>query len=185
MMNDEKPVEEMSVEQAEGEINATLGDYNHVYWARKDHPLHSKAVDRMKELHEKAFPKEPEPPKKSKETHYDAGSADDLGLKESLEGLTEEEIAASEAKRKEIEEAEDLDLSPEEKAGLAELEREWGSEYKERVAAAVDVVDRLVERRGGEGEELRDMLEESKMGNDPRMIRFLYWIVEEFGDDIK
>ncbi len=177
-MSEEKPIESMSVEECEREINATLGDYNSLYWTRKDHPLHDQAVERMRQLHEKAFPREPEAPKKEKGTRYLAGDADDLGLKQALEGVTEEDIEEAERKREEQAEEEDLeaDLDADEKRALSELKAEWGPEYKARCDLAATAVDMIAEKYG---EDLVDLLEDYRLGNHPTLIKFFYRIAED------
>jgi hypothetical protein len=81
-MSEDKPMEGMTEEQAKLEIDTILADYNHPYWARKDHPLHDRADQRMKALHEKAFPRQP--------TTHD--KADQIGLGQVLEGVTQDDL---------------------------------------------------------------------------------------------
>lgn len=168
-MSEDKPIEGMTADEAKLEIDTTLADYNHPYWARRDHPLHDRAVQRMKALHEVAFPKEP--------TTHD--KADQIVLGQALEGLTQEEIDAAEAKRKEEEEEEHLDLTEEERAGLEGLKREWGPEFDQNLILARSAVDATAESFG---DELLDILAEDGLGNNPSIIRYFLKVGQKLKD---
>ncbi|NIO20942.1 MAG: hypothetical protein GTN76_09430 [Candidatus Aenigmarchaeota archaeon] len=79
MADEEKPIEQMTVEEAKGEIDKRLSDFTRPYWD-KNHPLYNQEVEEVRKLHEVAYPQ------KGAEPH------DGLADKLEKEGATLEDI---------------------------------------------------------------------------------------------
>lgn len=159
MDNEGKDIEAMSVEECEREIDTTLENPEHVYWA-KNSPSQARAVQRMRLLHERVFPSKGEEP-------HD-GLAEKLE-KSGVKTLEDVERIAAEKKTG----SDQDELTPEEKEALDGLKTEWGEDYETNISIAQETYEKVAEQYGDD--DFRAVMDEGP-GNDIRIIRLFHRI---------
>jgi len=165
-MSEEKPIEQMSADEAKAEIDTRLSDFSRPYWD-KNHHLHREDVEQMRRLHEVAFPQKGE------------GSHDGLAERLEKEGVrTVEDVERIAAEKKTGNDEDDSELSPEEKEALDGLKRDWGDDYQANLTVAQETYEGVASQYGDDG--FRALME-GGLGNDPAIIRLFYKI----GKDLK
>lgn len=88
-MDQEIPLSDLTPEAAEVEINEHMGDFQGGYW-RKDHPDHDKVFERVKGLHEVAYPAPGQKKGINTQTEAQTEEAQALEASESERALREE-----------------------------------------------------------------------------------------------
>ena len=157
-MSEEKPIEQMTVEEAKGEIDRRLEDFESDYW-QNEKPGHRRAVDEMRRLHEVAFPQ------KGAEPHDNL--ADQLE-KEGIRTVEDVEKIAAEKKKGNDED----ELTPEEKEALDGLKNEWGEEYEGNIGIAQKTYETVATQYGDD--EFRALMDKEGLGNNPTIIKLFH-----------
>jgi hypothetical protein len=168
-MSEEKPIEQMSVEEAKTEIDRRLEDFESPYWVN-EHPGHRRAVDEMRRLHEVAFPQR--------------GAEGHNGLAEKLEneGVTEDDLKRAEKSLEDLQDQaddqEEIPLTPEQEEGFKKLKAEWGNTYEEKLDQARMAYEGIVQTYAKDNEEFKTLMENS-LGNEPCIIKLFSKFAEE------